>query len=158
MTNSRRATCVVATIAAALTAGAPAGAQEQAASTSETTSNEDIVVTATRRAERIQDIPIAVSALTQNELNGSGVVEIRDLLQVVPGLNFVQSQQSAQPVIRGITSTNPGIGDEANVSIYVDGIYQPDALANNFDLLQIERVEVLRGPRERSLAATRRAG
>jgi len=107
---------------------------------------QEVVVTATRRAESMQDVPIAVSAISGDAIAKSGVAEIRDLLQVVPGLYFVQANQSAQPVIRGITSTNPGVADEPNVAIYVDGIYQPDSQANNFDLLRTERVEVLRGP------------
>lgn len=122
-----------------------AAAQEAPQSGAEATV-EDIVVTATRREMSLQKVPISVSAITGDAISKSGISELRDLLQVVPGLNFVQSQQSAQPVIRGVTTTNAGVADESNVGIYIDGIYQPDALANNFDLLQIQRVEVLRGP------------
>jgi len=107
---------------------------------------EDIVVTATRREERLQDIPVTVTAITAQSLANADVATVRDLTQVIPG--FIGSRNAGvfQPVIRGVGSTGISTGDEPNVATYIDGVYQPETGANWIDLVEIERVEVLRGP------------
>jgi iron complex outermembrane receptor protein len=107
---------------------------------------EDIVVTATRREERLQDVPVTVTAITAQALAVADVATVRDLTQVIPG--FVGSRNAGvfQPVIRGVGSTGISTGDEPNVATYIDGVYQPETGANWIDLVEVERVEVLRGP------------
>ena len=107
---------------------------------------EDIVVTATRREERLQDVPVTVTAITAQSLAVADVTTVRDLTQVIPG--FVGSRNAGvfQPVIRGVGSTGISSGDEPNVATYIDGVYQPETGANWIDLVEVERVEVLRGP------------
>src|SRR6476620_8479682 len=107
---------------------------------------EDIVVTATRREERLQDVPVTVTAITAQSLAVADVATVRDLTQVIPG--FVGSRNAGvfQPVIRGVGSTGISTGDEPNVATYIDGVYQPETGANWIDLVEVERVEVLRGP------------
>jgi len=106
----------------------------------------DIIVTATRREERLQNVPVSVSAVSGDKLAQSGITDTRQLTQVMPNLNFSRASTTFQPVIRGVGTRNANAGDEPNVSVYIDGIYQPVPAALGFDLLNVERVEVLRGP------------
>ena len=106
----------------------------------------DIVVTATRREERLQDVPISVSAITNEALAASGVTDVREVMFVVPGFAGGRNFGVLQPVIRGVGSSGASPGDESNVALYVDGIYQPHANGNIVDFGAVDRVEVLRGP------------
>ena len=107
---------------------------------------EDIVVTATRREERLQDVPVAVTAITNSALGGAGVSILRELTLVVPGFQGGRNSGVNQPTIRGVGSSGIGMADEANVATYVDGVYQPFSFTSSHDLVEIERIEVLRGP------------
>ena len=107
---------------------------------------EDIVVTATRREERLQDVPVAVTAVTSQTLTTSGVTSLRDLTVAVPAFQGGRNAIVNQPTIRGVGSSGIGMADESNVATYVDGVYQPFAFMSAQDLVEIERVEVLRGP------------
>nr|WP_245405817.1 TonB-dependent receptor [Sphingobium sp. Sx8-8] len=107
---------------------------------------EEIVVTAQRRSENLQNVPISVTAITGAALRQSGINSFQELTNVTPGLVFARSTANAQPTIRGIGTRNAQIGDEPNVALYVDGVYQPIQSANNQDLVDIDRVEVLKGP------------
>jgi|TARA_R100000501_G_scaffold17390_1_gene32319 iron complex outermembrane receptor protein len=107
---------------------------------------EDIVVTATRREERLQEIPVAVTALTSDAIESAGVQDVRSLTQVVPGFFGGKNIGLFLPVIRGVGSSSVSAADEANVATYIDGVYQPDPYSTFVDLAEVERVEVLRGP------------
>ena len=107
---------------------------------------EDIVVTATRREERLQDVPVTVSAVTSAALDAADVSTVRELTQVIPGFTGGRLMGVFQPVIRGVGSTGISIGDEPNIATYIDGVYYPETAANWIDLVEVERVEVLRGP------------
>ena len=107
---------------------------------------EDIIVTATRREERLQQVPVAVTAITAQSLAAADIASIRNLTQVIPGFIGSRNQGVFQPVIRGVGSTGISIGDEPNVATYIDGIYQPESASTFIDLVEVERVEVLRGP------------
>lgn len=141
-------TAVVMTWAANSTAFARAPTSEQANSDPTETAGglEEIVVTATRREERLQDIPVTVTAITANTINASSITEVRNLTQVVPGFTGNRTASVIQPVIRGIGSSGLSVGDESNVATYIDGIYQPDPFSTSLELVEVERVEVLRGP------------
>lgn len=106
----------------------------------------DIVVTANRREQRLQDVPLAVTAMTGDALERSGINDTRQLTQAIPNLNFSRSNSAFQPTIRGIGTRGSSAGDESNIAVYIDGVYQPEMSALAFDLVNIERVEVLRGP------------
>jgi iron complex outermembrane receptor protein len=106
----------------------------------------DIVVTASRREERLQDVPMSITAIAGATLEQTGIAQTTQLPQVTPGLLFSRNTSAVQVTIRGVGSRATTPGDEANVAVYVDGIYQPFVLGANFDLLAIDRVEVLRGP------------
>jgi iron complex outermembrane receptor protein len=124
-------------------AGATAGTASQ--SSEPDTNLNEIVVTALRRSERIQDVPIAINVVSEAQLNDSQVTSVRDLGQLVPGLKFSASVQ-AFPTIRGVYSEQSDPGNDPNVSIYVDGVYQANPIADNFDLVDIDHIEVLKGP------------
>ena len=112
----------------------------------EYTGVEQIVVTAQRREERLQDVPISISAITGASMERAGVIDTRQLTQVTPGLTFSRANTAFQPYIRGVGTRSSGAGDESNVSVYIDGIYQPSMNGLGLDLINIQRVEVLRGP------------
>ncbi|ARR57652.1 hypothetical protein HY78_29515 (plasmid) [Rhizorhabdus wittichii DC-6] len=107
---------------------------------------QDIIVTATRRQEKLQNVPVAVTAIDSRVLEKSNVTSTLGLLQTFPSLQLSRTTSTVTPAIRGVVSTAASVGDEPNVGFYVDGIYQPVSSANIFDLFAIERVEVLRGP------------
>jgi iron complex outermembrane receptor protein len=103
-------------------------------------------VTAERRNENLQNVPISITAITSSSLESSGVVSTTDLDQLVPGLKMTQINTSVTPYLRGIGYAGTAAGQEAAVSIYVDGVYIPTMPGGLFSLSNIERVEVLEGP------------
>lgn len=112
----------------------------------ENTNIEEIVVTATRREERLQSVPVSVSAVSAKQLEAAGITNPQDLTRVVPNLTIPRTTNRFTPVIRGISSSSVFAGDESNVAVYVDGVYIADQTAGFYDLLETERIEVLRGP------------
>lgn len=106
----------------------------------------EIIVTAQRRAERLTDVPIAITALTAERLGAAGIVSSNDLAAITPGLQFPTQGAFAQPVIRGVGTTQTGPGADPNVAIYIDGVYQPNQSANIFNFNSVQQVEVLKGP------------
>jgi iron complex outermembrane receptor protein len=108
---------------------------------------EEIVVTATKRAESVQDIPLAVTAFTGAQLEEAGVKDIRDIAGQTPGLSITaRGETEGNVFIRGIGSVAPGIGADPAVGLYIDGLYAArgtNVLAAFFD---VERVEVVKGP------------
>ena len=107
---------------------------------------EEIVITAQRREQQMQRVPISVTAFTAETLKASGVFSTQDVSQVTPGFQ-VGSQLGANILnIRGVGSQTGSAGDEASVATYIDGFYLTDGRATIFDLNNIERIEVLKGP------------
>lgn len=106
----------------------------------------DIVVTAQRRSERLSEVPISITALSNETLVKTGIADVRSMTFVTPGLSFQSLGSSAQPVLRGVGSTSSSVGDGSNVPIYIDGVYQPYQGSNHLRLVDLERVEVLKGP------------
>lgn len=127
-------------------AAAQAAQGESTERTAAPSALEEVVVTATRREERLQEVPISVSAVTSEALAASGVTDVRQVMFTVPGFTGGRNFGVLQPSIRGVGSTGNSPGDESNVAIYVDGVYQPHANGNIVDFVAIDRVEVLRGP------------
>jgi iron complex outermembrane recepter protein len=109
----------------------------------------DIVVTATRRNEALSDVPLAVSAVTAQTLENSGVADIRQLTQVSPSL-LVSSTSSEAGAgvarIRGVGTVGDNPGLESSVAVFVDGVYRSRTGVGLTELGQIDRIEVLRGP------------
>lgn len=137
--------------ALAVTVAAPAAAQTAKSDTvvEDTGTVEDIVVTAQRRRERAQDVPIAITAFSAETLQARGIVNALDLTQFVPnlvGLNNTGLGTANAYYLRGIGNTESIATFDPPVGTYVDDIYISRQNANNFNLFDVERVEVLRGP------------
>jgi outer membrane receptor protein involved in Fe transport len=110
---------------------------------------EEIVVTATGRAAAIQDVPLAVTAVGGEQLENSGVQDLRDVTQVAPSLQMGTGQSNSSGTIariRGIGTGSDNPGFEGAVGIFIDGVYRARAGAALADLPELERVEILRGP------------
>lgn len=108
--------------------------------------DDEVVVTAQRRGENIRDVPFSVTAVGGEDLTESGIQNTQDLTLVVPGLTFARSTIAGAPTIRGIGTRSASTGNEGNVAMYLDGVYLPQPFASVFELADIERIEVLKGP------------
>ncbi len=106
---------------------------------------EEILVTSQKRVETLKDVPISVVALTGEQLQKSGIFVVEDLQKMVPNLNMTVTGLSTQVFIRGIGSSN-NQGFEMSVGQYVDGIYYGRQQLMRLPFLDLDRVEVLRGP------------
>lgn len=90
-----------------------------------TAPDNEIVVTALRRDALLEDVPMAIVAVTPDRLEQAGVTSIHDLDRIVPGVKVTFNGFATQPAIRGVTSLTNGNGFDNNVAIYVDGFYSP---------------------------------
>ncbi|MBM3928154.1 MAG: TonB-dependent receptor, partial [Sphingomonadales bacterium] len=123
-------------------------AQSEAAQQGAVVSQGDIVVTATRRAERLADVPVAVSAVSTEQLQLSGANDIRQLNQLAPSLlvSSTGSEANTSARIRGIGTVGDNPGLESSVAVFIDGVYRSRSGVGMNELGEVERVEVLRGP------------
>lgn len=144
-------------LASAALIAVPAAAETVAPVDQETTSagtgagapEEEILVTARRRAEASQDVPLAISVVGGEHLDNTGAFNVGRLQQLTPTLQFYTSNpRNSAANIRGLGApfglTNDGI--EQGVGIYVDDVYYSRAASSTFDFLDVARIEVLRGP------------
>lgn len=116
----------------------------------DTSFGEDVIIsTATRRPEALQDVPIAVTVLAPEVLEKQGVVNIQNLSIVAPSFASSQAQTASGTVvlrIRGVGTTSNNIGFESAVGVFIDGAYQSRPGIALGEFVDVERVEVLRGP------------
>ena len=137
--------------AAALTALAPAAIAQEAQEQEATTADDGsvIVVTARRRTENLQDVPIAISAFSAERLENQGALDITDISQITPNTTLENSRGTNSTLtafIRGVGQQDPVPGFEAGVGIYLDDVYLNRPQAAVLDIYEVERIEVLRGP------------
>jgi iron complex outermembrane receptor protein len=126
-------------------AGRSALAQETPAA-SENGGLQEIVVTAQRRSERLEDVPASIQVVTQDDLTKTGNITFDSLDKVSTGTQIGRVGIFTQPAIRGISTSVVGAGQENNVATYIDGFYQADQLALGGDLVNLSDVEILKGP------------
>lgn len=107
---------------------------------------EEIIVTANRRSENMQDVPITISAFGGEKLNALNVVSTTDLPQLTPGLIITRTLIGSNAFLRGVGTTTSGYSTESPVATYIDGLYLPNSAAAAFSFNNIERIEVLKGP------------
>jgi iron complex outermembrane receptor protein len=111
---------------------------------------DEIVVTATKVATNVQDVPIAITAVTSETLQERSLTSSADLGAIVPNATFRQTQgafgRGLSAFMRGIGQSDTGLQSEPGVAFYVDDTYYPLLLGSIFDLLDLDHVEVLRGP------------
>lgn len=128
-------------IAAFLISSAPAFAQD------DTFGLEEVIVTAQKRDQRLADVPVAVSVFGGDAIDQTGVRELKDVADYIPNLQISEGNDFRSTVrIRGVGATSRNIGFDTRVGVYVDGVYVGQSPAINQELLDIERIEVLRGP------------
>lgn len=108
--------------------------------------NTEIIVTAQRRAERSVDVPITVTTLGSEALETANARNLVDISKVTPSLRFDAASGFVQPTIRGIGTAVVTSGGGANVGLYIDGFYSPNPLAANAQLMNVQSVQVLKGP------------
>ncbi|MDQ4420330.1 TonB-dependent receptor [Sphingobium sp. DEHP117] len=142
-----RAGALAATALSPVIMAAPGLAAEATAAPAETEVVDDsiIVVTAQRRTEALEDVPMTVTVLTPESLAKANVNNVRDLANVTTGYQLGNGGTVPQPAIRGITTTNAG-AFENNVAVYIDDVYQTLPAALNIDMPNIQNVQVLKGP------------
>ncbi|RHW19322.1 TonB-dependent receptor [Sphingomonas gilva] len=127
----------------------PTVAQESTVAEEDYQSGNNIIVTATRRSETVQDVPLAVTAVGSELLQNAGVVDIRGLEQLAPSLQTTTGQSAATGSslsIRGIGTGGDNPGFEPAVGVFIDGVFRSRAGVALSELPELERVEVLRGP------------
>ena len=135
--------------ALAQAAAAPPAAPASAA---ESQPLQEIVVTATRRAQRLQDTPIAITVLDAKSLAASGAADLGDVARIAPNVDLSAGgggsggSFNTQAYIRGIGQSDFLLTTDPGVGVYIDGVFFPRATGGLLDLLDVARVEVLRGP------------
>lgn len=144
-----RFSTAVSAFALAFALVAPAAAQESDAEQPADDGIGLIIVTAQKRAENVQDVPIAITAVGSQFLETRGIDSIDDLGTIAPNVKFERAPASktiSQIAIRGSVTINPAITWEPAVGLYLDGVYIAKAQGSIFDIADLERVEILRGP------------
>ncbi len=131
---------------AILLAAGPAFAQETPQATDDGAGLEEIVVTAQRRSENLQVVPISVTAITASALERTGLGSTIMLSQAVPSVQLTKSGNASIFYIRGVGNASGSTGEEGANAFYIDGVYLSDIVQANAEFNNIERVEVLKGP------------
>ncbi len=137
---------VTAALTGAVLGTTSAGAQTATQVAAESPLLEEVVVTARKRAEALQDIPLAISAYSSDDLAKRVIQDMRDVAQQSPGFNFEDLSGSGltAPVVRGTTQVAGSV--EQNVSFFFDGVYLPRSYVTDLGFAGLERVEVVKGP------------
>lgn len=139
--NTFRAALTASVALSGLAIGAPAFAQDES---QKAQTVEDVIVTARRREESLQDTPLAISAITSQELKSARVERLADLAKIAPGLSFTPlfGAQNQLPIIRGAAQTY----GQLNVGVFLDGVYLSGKAGVDIEMADLQRIEVVRGP------------
>ena len=150
-TINRGALVMLATIVAM-----PVFAQEQ----SDVAIFEEILVTATKREQTLQEVPVAVSVVSADVMNDAQVLDIKDLQFLVPSLRVSQLQTSANAtfLIRGFGNGANNAGVEPSVGVFIDGVYRSRSASSLADFPNLERIEVIKGPQSTLFGKNASAG
>ena len=110
---------------------------------------EEVLVTARRREESAQNVPIPITAMSEDQLEERNIVSVEDISRLAPNLQFNYSSVNRGTMnvfLRGIGQVNWSATMDPKIGVYIDGVYMGRPQGGVFDLLDIERIEVLRGP------------
>ena len=110
---------------------------------------EEVVVTAQKKEENLQDTPIAITAITESTIDDLDLANVVDLAGMAPNVHIINTPSNntaATIAMRGGTTINPAITWEPTVGMYLDGVYLGKGQGSIFDVVDLERVEILRGP------------
>ena len=147
LTQLLRSTTSAAVVGAAVF-GFAGAASAQTSGQDSPSSVDDIIVTAQKREQSLQDVPIVVTSLNQEALNNAGVRDIKDLQILTPGMTVTSTTSEASTTVRirgvGTVGDNPGL--ESSVGVVIDGVYRSRNGVGFGDLGELERIEVLKGP------------
>lgn len=144
MPSFKRYSISAGAMAAVLAAAGPAWAQTEGSKPAEPAGLQDIVVTAQKRAQNVQSIPIAIAAVTGAQLAKSGVTTTQDFSTAFAGVNIKTTSSQLQPSIRGLGTSTSNV--ENAVAMYIDGVYYANQSDARRDLNDIDQVAVLKGP------------
>ena len=144
MTIALRRLLLASTAFALLPAAAAAQTPQPAASGAPETGVEEIIVTATRRAESLQDVPATIQAVAASQIKAFKIDGVLQLPNLVPGL-VVAPSGGNNIYLRGIGSSSTGY-NEAQTAVYIDGLYLPNPAMSIYSFNNIEQIEVLKGP------------
>ncbi len=131
---------------ASISAGAGSALAQDSASEGR---SDEIIVSARRRDESLQDVPVAVSSFTGDQLDAIGVADLTDLEAITPNVTLETSRSTNSTLtafIRGVGQQDPVAGFEAGVGVYLDDVYLNRPQAALLDVYDVERIEILRGP------------
>ena len=125
---------------------APEGPVATSASAADTSG--EIIVTATKRPQTLQDVPVSVAVTSQQTIERAQIRDLGDLQSVVPSLKVVEGTSVAETnfYVRGFGNGAGNVGIEGSVGVFIDGVYRSRSAASLNDLPDVERIEVLRGP------------
>jgi iron complex outermembrane receptor protein len=123
-------------------------AQQPAGQTAPQTGLAEIIVTAQKREQNLQDVPISVIALSAQQLQDAGVKDIKNMAVLTPGLTVTSttSESVTTARIRGIGTVGDNPGLESSVGVVIDGVYRPRNGVGFGNLGEIEQIEILEGP------------
>ena len=130
----------------------PLTAFAQTSASADTGTLVEVVVTAEKHVENVQDVPIAITAFSESDLRAKGITDIHSLSIMTPNVNldegspFSGSNSVLSASIRGIGQDDFAFNLDPGVGVYVDGVYYARTVGANQNLLDVERVEVLNGP------------
>lgn len=139
---------VIAALAMSAMPALPVAAQNAAATEENSRTIENIIVTAQKREQSLQDVPIVVTAVSEQLLKDTGVKDIKDLTLLTPGLIVTSTSNETVTTarIRGVGTVGDNPGLESSVGVVIDGVYRPRNGVSFGDLGELERIEVLKGP------------
>ena len=129
-----------------LMAGVSQIALAQTASPADNSGVETVVVTAEKRQEVAQNVPVSITAISGDEATARGILSSNDLTQVTPALAWSESNGAGSPYIRGVGSLISTAGNQSDVPVYMDGVLLISPVQYDFDFNNVERIEVLEGP------------
>ena len=139
---------ILASSALSMLAFAPAAFAQEEGATADA-GNDEIIVTARRRDERLIDVPIAVTAISGDALARAGAIDITDVANMAPNTTLENSRGTNSTLtafLRGVGQQDPVPGFEAGIGLYLDDVYLNRPQASVLDIYDVERIEVLRGP------------
>ena len=144
----RRANLLRCTVSAAVVGAVAFGFAGAASAQEGPTTVDDIIVTAQKREQNLQDVPIVVTSLSQEVLQDAGVKDIKDLTILTPGMTVTSTTTEASTTarIRGVGTVGDNPGLESSVGVVIDGVYRSRNGVGFGDLGELARIEVLKGP------------
>lgn len=114
---------------------------------SDTFELEEVIVTAQKRDERLTEVPISIASVSAENIEQTGIRQLKEVAEYVPNLSISSGTDFTSSVsIRGVGANSRNIGFDTRVGVYLDGVYLGQSPALNQELLDLERIEVLRGP------------